>query len=366
MKILVNTRELSYQGGVVNYLKVLNLDNDKNIDYFIISKLENKFKRLFLLSRYIVFFFKIGKYDLVQLNPSFQQTSLKRDMLFAWIVRLRGKRMISFMHGWDDAYEEKVFHSKILNYLFINSLGKSNAFFVLGNLFKEKLIKLGVNENKSKFYLQTMIADDKYLNKNYIHIKKESYFEENKTWRFLFMSRIVKNKGLELAINVFEHVQNKYPNMNFEFFIAGDGDLLPEIKMYVKTNNISNIYFSGFVREEKKDELLKLCDITLFPSYGEGLPNTIMEGMLYGHPIITRAVGGIPQWVKQGENGYITNGTSINEFVKYIEDLVLEPKSCKTISIENHNIAMKYFLKEKVLERHYINYTEIYNKAYVR
>ena len=57
MKILVNTRELSYQGGVVNYLKVLNLDNDKNIDYFIISKLENKFKRLFLLSRYIVFFF---------------------------------------------------------------------------------------------------------------------------------------------------------------------------------------------------------------------------------------------------------------------------------------------------------------------
>src|SRR5690606_40232854 len=55
----------------------------------------------------------------------------------------------------------------------------------------------------------------------------------------------------------------------------------------------------------QKDELLTICDILVLPSYSEGLPMSILEAMSYGKTIISTSVGGIPEIVKEGENGFL-------------------------------------------------------------
>ena len=64
---------------------------------------------------------------------------------------------------------------------------------------------------------------------------------------------------------------------------------------------IDNIEFLGHVNAETKKKALFQSHIMIFPTFTEGLPNVILEGMLYGMPIISRATGGIPEVVRQGE-----------------------------------------------------------------
>jgi glycosyltransferase involved in cell wall biosynthesis len=89
----------------------------------------------------------------------------------------------------------------------------------------------------------------------------------------------------------------------------------------------------------------------IFPSFTEGLPNSILEGMLYGMPIISRATGGIPEIVKNNINGYLTESYDPLIFADFLFNLASDCSLFKTISETNHQIALQQFTSEKVKER---------------
>ena len=86
---------------------------------------------------------------------------------------------------------------------------------------------------------------------------------------------------------------------------------------------------SGFSNDEKND-LLFGSDIYLLPSYAEGLPISLLEAMAAGLPIISTPVGGIPEVIVEGENGFlITPGDYVdlaNKIIKLIETPELRMK----------------------------------------
>ena len=51
--------------------------------------------------------------------------------------------------------------------------------------------------------------------------------------------------------------------------------------------------------------MLNSCDVYILPSYHEGLPISVLEAMSYGKPVISTNVGGIPEIVKPGFNGWL-------------------------------------------------------------
>lgn len=65
------------------------------------------------------------------------------------------------------------------------------------------------------------------------------------------------------------------------------------------------VSFEGWVSGDKKINLLNKVDAYILPSYHEGLPISILEAMSYSLPIISTNVGGIPEILKNGENGFI-------------------------------------------------------------
>lgn len=359
MKILINLRELTYKGGVVQIFRTLQLNNNNNIDYFIISKENVKNKFVFLINRYILFYKIIKQYDIVHINPSFSKTALWRDLVFLLIAKHRNKKVLVFMHGWEDEYEKKIKTNKLLLQIF-KKYNKADAFFVLGNIFKQKLISLGISENK-KFYLETTIADDRYINDFNINEKIHKFYKKDKTIKFIFISRITSGKGMNLAIDIFNKVQVK-SSRKMELIIAGDGDKLEETKEYVKQNNIKNIVFAGYIKDEAKHKILKNCDIMLFPTmYGEGLPNSVLEGMLYGMPIISRVNAGIPDWVQNNENGFITKSTNPDDFIPFINMLLSDKYLYAKIVINNHKLAKENFTRQVITKRFLEHYKEVFN-----
>lgn len=350
---LILVPDLNIPGGVANYYRTLKLDDNNNIAYFTITRakpqsiLASVFR---LLERYILFSIKLVKYKyrVVVINPSLDEgRSFHRDMIFILITHLFNCKSIVFFRGWFDPYEQRIKKSRLKSFLFQISYAKVNEYIVLGNIFKRKLIDLGVPSN-CNFFTETTVADSSYLEEFNIERK---FFSYRKEVIFVFLSRIEKEKGIYIAINAFKKFQSAHPQRKCSLIIAGDGRDLAEVKLFIKTEAISNIIFTGNVSLETKKKVLFESHIMILPSFTEGLPNVILEGMLYGMPIIARAVGGIPEIVEQGVNGYLTESYDANIFETFLANLANDINLYKSISERNHQTAVEKFSSEKVKER---------------
>lgn len=361
IRVLINTRDINYKGGVVNFYRILNLHALNNVDYYYISySNHNFFQKLFYLPiSYFKFYFKIKKYNIVHLNPSLTKVAIWRDLLFLFLAKLRKKKVIVFFHGWDNALEDKIKKRRHLQKLFLY-YNKADAFFVSGTIFKKKLISMGVNKIKN-FYLETMIADNRYINDFSVEAKIKDFYNKNTPIIFLFMSRITKGKGMNLAVDIFNAISNK-SKKKMKLIIAGDGDLLNETKKYVKLKKVENIEFPGYVRDEDKHKLLSNCHVTLFPTmYGEGIPNTVLEGCLYGMPIISRINAGIPDWIENNKNGYITKSKNHKDFIPFLDKLMGNNKIFEEIARNNHMLAKENFTSHVITKRFLMHYKEVLN-----
>ena len=351
-KTLVLIPNLSFTGGVGNYYKILGLNADKNITYFTINKGKPQSvpkTALRLLTNFSKFFFKLIKdrYQVVIVNPSLDSRSFHRDLVFIIIAHLLNRKTIIFFRGWSESYEEKIKKSKFKSFLFHISYAKTKKYLVLGNIFKKKLVAMGVPAD-TDFFLETTVADSSYLK----HLDlRNKYLTYEKEIQFLFLARMVKEKGIYIAIDAYKEFLKKFPQRRSSLIIAGDGMDLPAVKFYVEEKGIPNIKFLGDVSGENKMKVLLESHVMIFPSFTEGLPNSILEGMLYGMPIISRATGGIPEVVKNNINGYLTESYDPLIFADFLFILASDSTLFKNISETNHRIALQQFTSEKVKER---------------
>ncbi|GAG00324.1 unnamed protein product, partial [marine sediment metagenome] len=175
-----------------------------------------------------------------------------------------------------------------------------------------------------------------------------------------FVSRIEKEKGVFIAIDAFERLQ-QMTDKKMKLLIAGDGQGLDAAMAYVKEKNLENIEFPGYIKDEVKHSVLSDIHICFFPTYyGEGIPSTILEGMLYGMPIVSRINAGIPDQVEEGVNGFLLESTNPEDFVPILHDLVTHPEKIQEIGQRNHLKARKRYTRENIRMRLLNIYREVY------
>lgn len=119
----------------------------------------------------------------------------------------------------------------------------------------------------------------------------------------LYMSRLETRKGVYDLLDVIPRVVAEIPTITFVF--AGDGDLDAVREKIEELNIRENVKLLGWVEKERKVDVLNNADIFILPSYNEGLPMALLEAMSFGIPSIATSVGGIPELIRDGENGII-------------------------------------------------------------
>ena len=340
MKLMINIPDLRNKGGVAQYYKVLNLNEEPGIQYFSIN---NYGKNIFirLIKTFISFSGKISKFDAICINPSLDKKSFYRDAVFAFLARIRRKKLIVFWHGWENEFESKIHNSKKLQLIFKNSFGKAQGVIVLSKIFKEKLIALGMSPDM-RCHLETMSVNTEWIKRFCINEKNQS--DSSDRFNILFLSRIIKEKGVYTFVDASKIFSEKYPDRKIMFHIAGNGDELDNLKDYVDRNKIKNVIFHGDVRGEIKYNLLVNSHLFFFPTeYGEGFPNVIIEALFFGLPVISRPVGAISEIIENGKNGYVDSTNKAIDFIKYIEPLIINKDKLIEMSYECHTAArLKY------------------------
>lgn len=125
--------------------------------------------------------------------------------------------------------------------------------------------------------------------------------------RFLYLGQIEEHKGLRTLVKTFRHLLNEGHD-NLELTVAGGGELLEEIK--VLAFDEGRIKILGPVPHERIGELFGAVDYLILPSRCyENSPTVIFESFSYGVPVVASGLGGIPEVVREGENGYLINPT---------------------------------------------------------
>ncbi len=164
---------------------------------------------------------------------------------------------------------------------------------------------------------------------------------EGKT--ILSVGRLYARKGLFTLIESMALVKRKFRNA--KFIIAGKG-LSNEIKKLVnyamKLGVEDNIVFTGYFPDKSLPRLYQAADIFAFSTFYENLPFAVLEALSTGLPVVTTNVGGIPEMIDSGKNGFLVEPENSRALADRILYYLEHPEDASEMGlqarrkIENH------------------------------
>jgi len=177
------------------------------------------------------------------------------------------------------------------------------------------------------------------------------------------VSRLVKKNGVEDLIEAISQlspprrdpVHYKYNKVagqitNYKLpvklLICGDGEERQKLEVRSKKLGIENkVKFMGFIAPAELPKYYAIADVFCRPSLSEGLGNVFLEAMAAGVPVIATPVGGIPDFLKNGETGWfcqVKNPASIAEKIKWILDEKNKEEVARVVANAREMVGRKY------------------------
>lgn len=120
----------------------------------------------------------------------------------------------------------------------------------------------------------------------------------------LFIGGLTKIKGIDILLEAFKLVSSKTESISLK--IIGDGQMREFCEDFIDKNNL-DIKLLGAFNHERTLKEISSSDIVVLASRTEGYPRVILEAFEFGKPVIATNVGGIPQLLKNGENGILVD-----------------------------------------------------------
>lgn len=223
--------------------------------------------------------------------------------------------------------------------------------------FIEKLLCHFSIKQYDKIYLETkkLVSETKVFYKNVDYFPNVRTFftseQQDKSYKknFVYIGRIYKEKGIEQIIKV----ANKLSEKGFVFDVYGP---ISEKECEKKLNENMYVEYKGVLPKEQVIDILKLYDVLLFPSEDEteGYPGIIIEALSQGLPVISAAIGGVPEMIINGVNGYLYPSKNIKELERCIlninkENYIQLSKNAKHSSHNYDNLMVTQKILKEVL-----------------
>lgn len=133
---------------------------------------------------------------------------------------------------------------------------------------------------------------------------------EDGQWRLVQACRLIKKKGIMTTLKALAIVKQQYPLVRY--VLCGEGPLKEKIEEKVKALGLEdNIELLGWLDQQQLLEQYRIAQLFLHPSEKtkeedqEGIPNSMLEAMATGLPVVATLHGGIPEAVTSGKDGWL-------------------------------------------------------------
>lgn len=260
----------------------------------------------------MIFFKEIKKSDIF--ITSFMTTRYSTVGIIIAIIL--NKKIIS----WEEMHGKHLRLRAVIKGKIAKILSKFvSAFYVLGSTQKDFLNSIGVKSDK-------IFVSNEYPG----HLYWDGSSNVNKLSDrniILNIGRMIEFKGLPYLVNAFKIIENEYPNLYLYF--VGDGEVKTDLMAESKRLEIKNIVFFDFVSDIKeKQNLYNSAKLVVVPSIicisgREGGPLVVLEALSAGTPVVASdGTGSSMSFIKNGENGYLTEQRNINDLADKMRMLI--------------------------------------------
>lgn len=268
--------------------------------------------------------------------------TIKPNIYGGMACRLLGVPYIANITGLGTAVEDKGFKQKIFIFLYKIAFKKINCIFFQ-------------NQENQQLFIENNIAVGRHRlipgsGVNLEHFQVLKYPPDN-TIEFVFISRIMKEKGIDQYLEAAEYIRNKYPHTRFHV-LGFCEDIYEETLREMQKKDI--IQYHGMQRDVRI--FIEKCHCTIHPTYySEGMSNVLLESAASGRAIITTNRSGCKEIVDDGVNGYVVEQKNSKDLIEKIENFLrLDYQLKKRMGLNGRIKVVKEF-DRKIVISEYMN-----------
>ena len=167
--------------------------------------------------------------------------------------------------------------------------------------------------NKQTFLDNHLIREEQACRLNGAGVNLEEYPyteypDENEPIRFLFIGRVMKEKGVDELFEAARRIKKEYPDVLFDIVGPMEDEYDSVLK---KLEEDGIITYDGYQKDVRP--FIARCHCFVLPSWHEGMANTLLEAGAMGRPLITSRIHGCMEAVEDGVSGYLCEKENVEE-----------------------------------------------------
>jgi teichuronic acid biosynthesis glycosyltransferase TuaC len=196
------------------------------------------------------------------------------------------------------------FNNRSINKKIIKTLNSSDKIICISKELCNLVKKLGIKEEENIIHIPLGVDITLFKPYDVENLKNKLNITNEKV--LLFVGRLIKLKNVDIILKAILKITSNYKN--FKLLIVGDGSEKEDLLKLSKDLNLNK--YVEFLGEKKGIELAQiysLADILVLASSTEGRPMVIYEAMASECAVIATNIGGIPEQITEGENGFLVN-----------------------------------------------------------
>lgn len=297
----------------------------------------NIINRIFILARngvtylnYLTKLIKFIKHKEIELL----YVSGKKELLFAFLIsKIYGLPYVYHSHGFS-SYKD-------ISYLFRLFINNATYILAVSKNVRTDLIKARVKKDKvvvvnNGLNIETAKKETKDIKLN---------CSNGSDFNLILIATIQPLKGIHILIQAVNMLLEK--GCEVTLTIIGDipndqsKDYKEELRMLAQEVNKEKFKFKGF--QKNVYPYINKADVLVLPSFAESFGMVLLEGMYLSKPLIGSNVGGIPEIIKDGENGFLFEPGKVEELAKSINILYQDRGLCQQLGKNGKQHLTKYY-----------------------
>ncbi|MGB6122685.1 MAG: glycosyltransferase family 4 protein, partial [Bacteroidota bacterium] len=235
---------------------------------------------------------------------------------------------------------------KYLRRAFHAVFSRADGIVVLSSDFKIHLRAMGL---KNPVFVETTSLRNEvfdYLGRAAPRTRRES---DGRVFEILFLSRVERYKGIGETVEAYRILRSRSDRVRLT--VAGAGDGLEAVERYVREEKIEGVTFAGHLVGESKAEAFLRSDVYVLPSYGEGMPISVLEAMAFGVPVVVTRTGGLRDFFQHGKMGFLVDRPDPELISDFIQTLMQDRALAHRMSRYNRRYARDRFAASRVAGR---------------
>jgi glycosyltransferase involved in cell wall biosynthesis len=232
--------------------------------------------------------------------------------------------------------------------------GRAHRIICVSNFVKANLLRFGLDETRCRVIYNTHRVTDPAWETTAGAFKKRYCLEGSHSPLVAYVGNLSEYKGALYFLKAAGLISDKFPAVRF--FLIGDvvekqsEPYKLKLLNYIKTSGLeTQIIYTGFL--PGAIALMPFFDCIVVPSlWADSMPLTVSEAMNHGVPVVASNVGGIPEMIRHGENGFLCKPGDETEIASAVEILLNDEGKRGEMGRRSREIFFSEFAPEKCLQ----------------